>query len=199
MEMPNSSTRAALPAAASAPEYTAAGATLASNTPKSVTNAAFNAGRHDAPLRQPQHAGEQPERGEQQRRVRPGIADRNRQRRQQQHRAEKECEPARRASAGSTRAPARSAREPPARPSWAGFASPQSRPPTWRIRRRPPVRAPLRCATHSEIVPRDCPIRAATVSGADACPGAALTFSRALSSRALTARKPPRASVARRP
>src|ERR1035437_3384850 len=42
MEMPKSSTRAALPAAATPPEYTAAGATLASITPKSVTNAAFN-------------------------------------------------------------------------------------------------------------------------------------------------------------
>ena len=39
--MPNRSTRAALPAAAMPPEYTAAAATLASSTPKSVTKAAF--------------------------------------------------------------------------------------------------------------------------------------------------------------
>src|ERR1039457_3932633 len=42
MEMASSNTRTALPAAATPPEYTAAGATLASRMPNNVTNAAFN-------------------------------------------------------------------------------------------------------------------------------------------------------------
>ena len=100
--MPNSSTRAALPAAATPPEYTAAGATLASRTPKSVDEGGVQSGGHDAPVGQPQHAGEQPERGEQQARVRAGIADRDRQRRQQQRRAEEQREPARGTAARST-------------------------------------------------------------------------------------------------
>ena len=65
--MPKSSTRAALPAAATPPEYTAAGATLASKTPKSVTNAAFNpvgtmrhSASHSTPANSPSAANSRP-------------------------------------------------------------------------------------------------------------------------------------------